>query len=112
MYKIIYEKVKTDDGFLLDVKIRVPDKNPKKTIVMCHGMTSTKQCRRNQLLKLANRLWEDDYKVIQFDFIGHGDSSGKDLDVSLSSFNKDLTTIINKYCKKKISIYLDFLLVV
>ena len=98
MYKVVYERVKTDDGFELDVEIRNPGVEPKKTVVMCHGLTSTKQCRRKQLFKLANRLWEDDYRVIQFDFRGHGDSSGSDIDVSLTSFHKDLTTIINKYC--------------
>ena len=106
MYIVKYEKVKTNDNFELDVEIRIPGVKPKKTVVMCHGLTSSKQCRRKQLFKLANRLWENDYKVIQFDFRGHGDSSGCDLDVSLSSFQKDLTTIIDKYINKDEEFYM------
>ena len=40
--KIINEKVKTKDDFELDIKISFPDGDYKKTIVMCHGLTSFK----------------------------------------------------------------------
>lgn len=95
--KIKYKKVVTEDNFELDVEIRLPEDKTKKTVVMCHGLTSEKHGRRDQLLKVANELCKDGYKVIQFDWRGHGKSSGEDLDVCPESFYTDITTIINRY---------------
>lgn len=95
--KIINEKTLTKDKFELDVKISQPETKVKKTIIMCHGLTSSKEGRRKQLQTIAERLCENGYKVIQFDWRGHGKSSGLDIDVSLSGFQEDLNTIINTY---------------
>lgn len=97
--KIINEKVMTKDNFELDVKISLPDGDYKKIVVMCHGLTSSKEGRREQLKNIAEKLCNDGYKVIQFDWRGHGESSGKDLDVNLTGFQTDLTTIIDTYVK-------------
>ena len=97
--KIINEKVITNDKFELDVKISVPNRDYKKVVVMCHGLTSSKEGRREQLKNIAEKLCNDGYKVIQFDWRGHGESSGKDLDVNLTGFQTDLTTIIDTYVK-------------
>ena len=97
--KIINEKVKTSDNFELDVEIRIPDGKIKKTVVMSHGLTSYKEGRKNQLLQIANALCNDGFKVIQYDFRGHGKSSGTDLDVCPTSLKDDLDTIINNYIK-------------
>ena len=93
---IFHDKVKTNDGFELDVEIKTPD-NYKKTVVMSHGMTSNKEGRKGQLTKIANALFENGYRVIQFDYRGHGKSSGKDLDVCPTSYFTDLKTIIDTY---------------
>ena len=53
---------------------------------MCHGLTSSKEGRRNQLKTIAEKLCNDGYKVIQFDWRGHGKSSGTDIDVNLTGF--------------------------
>lgn len=95
--KIKCEKIKTKDNFELDVEIRFPENQIKSTVVMCHGLTSSKHGRKEQLLKIANKLCENGFKVIQFDWRGHGKSSGNDLDVSPKSFYIDITTIINNY---------------
>lgn len=97
--KIINEKVITKDNFELDVKISLPDGDYKKIVVMCHGLTSSKEGRREQLKNIAEKLCNDGYKVIQFDWRGHGESSGIDLDVNLTGFQTDLTTIIDAYVK-------------
>lgn len=97
--KKINERVQTKDKFDLDVQILIPDKEVKNTVVMCHGLTSKKTGRRNQLQVIADKLCYNGYKVIQFDWRGHGNSSGSDMDVSLSGFQTDLNTIINTYVK-------------
>lgn len=94
---ILNEKVITEDGFELDVQIRIPNSDIKKIIIMSHGLTSNMAGRDNQFFKLADSLCENGFKVIQYDFRGHGKSSGIDLDVSLSSLKNDLEMIVNKY---------------
>lgn len=96
---VVYEKIKTIDNFELDVEIREPECYKNKIVIMCHGLTSSKHGRHNQLLKIAETLYKDGYKVIQFDWRGHGKSSGRDLDVTLSSFQTDLSAVIDKYIK-------------
>ena len=98
---IIKEKVKTADGFELDVQINEPTSMYKKLVIMSHGLTSYKEGRRNQLTIIASALCNAGYKVIQYDFRGHGKSSGKDLDVSPTSLKTDLETIINQYAKNE-----------
>lgn len=95
--KIINEKVKTKDDSELDIKISLPDEDYKKAIVMCHGLTSFKDGRRGQLKNIAEKLCGDGYKVIQFDFRGHGESSGVDMDVNLTGFQTDISTVIDTY---------------
>lgn len=92
-------KVETSDGYVLDVTTRVPKGNIKKTIVMCHGVTNHKKGPHGELDNIASALSQDGYKVIQFDFRGHGKSSGKDLNVCLSGLEEDLKTIIDKLVK-------------
>lgn len=99
--KIINEKVKTKDDFELNIKISLPDEDYKKAIVMCHGLTSSKDGRRGQLKNIAEKLCSDGYKVIQFDFRGHGESSGIDTDVNLTGFQTDISTIIETYIKNE-----------
>ena len=66
--KIKCDKIKTIDNFELDVEIRFPENQIKSTVVMCHGLTSSKHGRKEQLLKIANKLCENGFKVIQFDW--------------------------------------------
>lgn len=90
-------KVKTLDDFELDVKILTPEQEIKKTVIMSHGLTSSMDGRRGQLLKIAETLCSNGYKVIQYDFRGHGKSSGVDLDVSPNSLFTDLKTIVDNF---------------
>jgi len=99
--KIENKKIRTNDCYELDIEIRKPTISYKKVIIMCHGLTSKKEGRKGQLTKIADTLCENGYKVIQFDWRGHGKSSGIDLDVCPSSFYKDLTSIIEEYAKNE-----------
>lgn len=91
--------IKTADNFELNVLISAPEGNAKKTVVMCHGLTSYKEGRRGQLTTVAKALCDDGYKVIQFDFRGHGKSSGTDLDVRPTTLEEDLKTVIDNFVK-------------
>ena len=44
------------DEFELDVKISLPDTDYKKIVVMCHGLTSSKEGRREQLKIIAEKF--------------------------------------------------------
>lgn len=99
--KVLSNNVVTKDLFKLDVKILEPDRQEKTTVVMCHGLTSEKDGRKGQLKTIAEKLCNDGHKVIQFDWRGHGKSSGCDMDVSLNGFQTDLSTIIDTYVKNE-----------
>lgn len=98
------EFIKTDDGFELAVKINEPEEY-ENTIVFCHGVTNCKEGRNKELDTIADKLSQNGYRTIQFDFRGHGKSSGTDMDVSLTSFVSDLNTIINHYIDNKKKLY-------
>lgn len=101
-------KVKTADNFELDVVEYYPDIHNKKLIIMCHGLTGCKQGivqSDTHLTKLAEELCQKGFQVVQFDWRGHGNSSGVDLDVNCRSFLTDLDTIIQKY-KQNNELYL------
>lgn len=68
------------------------------TIVFCHGITG---CRKGRTMdddyfqKLATELMKRNYKVVLFDFSGHGNSGGNDYDVTLSKSTMELKTVID-----------------
>ena len=89
----------TSDKFELDTQSYVPNNPNGKIIVMCHGLTGVKQGRVSEdtyLFELAKKLCENGFKVLQFDWRGHGKSSGTDLDVCCDSFFCDLDTVVKK----------------
>lgn len=87
-------KLKTEDNFIIDAVAHYPNIEPKITIIMCHGCTSFKDGRNLEMLKLAEKLCQNGFKVVRFDFRGHGKSSGEQIDVNLESFIKDLDCVI------------------
>lgn len=95
--KIENTRVTTPDGFDLSVEIRTPEGEAKKTIVMSHGATVPRAGKNGSLIVLADALCNAGYRVVQYDFRGHGESSGKDLDVCLSGLRTDLETIIENF---------------
>lgn len=82
----------------LFVETYTPD-TVKSTIIFCHGITGCRKGRTTNddyLQKLANKLMKENYKVILFDFSGHGDSEGNDYDVTLTKSTMELTKIIEQ----------------
>jgi len=101
-------KIKTHDGFDLETVVFMPTKQNGKVIVMCHGLTGVKEGRvpeDTHLTELATKLCGNGFKVVQFDWRGHGQSSGKDLDVNCESFFNDLDAVI-KHEKGDMELYL------
>ena len=71
-------------------------KNIKSTILFCHGITGCRKGRTKDddyFQVLAKKLMDLDYKVVLFDFSGHGDSEGNDFDVTLSKSTKELEVV-------------------
>ena len=72
--------------------------NAKQTIFFCHGITG---CRKGRTMgdsyfqDLADRLMNNDFKVVLFDFSGHGDSGGNDYDVTLSKSVSELKLVFD-----------------
>ncbi len=96
--QIIRGVVSTKDKIDLATLRFVPDKPEKATIVMCHGITGTKEGRVREdtfLIDLAKFLCFQGFKIVTFDFRGHGESGGRDIDVSISSGLTDLESVIN-----------------
>lgn len=78
--------------------------NIKSTIIFCHGITGCRKGRTkddNYFQELAKKLMNLNYKVILFDFSGHGDSEGYDYDVCLSKNTKELEIIFNEEVNDK-----------
>ena len=95
--KIKNYKIITKDNHTLDTVSYTPNISNGKIIIMCHGLTGVKQGRVSDdtyLNTLAERLCDKGFKVVQFDWRGHGLSSGKDIDVNCDSFFNDLDSII------------------
>ena len=97
--KVIPKTILTEDGFSLDTEIFEPNVRGAKVIVICHGLTGDKDGKHGQLLELDKKLCFKGFRVIRFDFRGHGKSSGIDLDVNVESLINDLDAVINSECK-------------
>jgi len=71
----------------------------KSTIIFCHGITGCRTGRTmedNYFQRLAKKLMHLNYKVVLFDFSGHGKSEGYDYDVSLFKSTKELEKVFNE----------------
>ena len=67
-------------------------------IVFCHGITGCRKGRTmadNYFQDLAERLMNQNKKVVLFDFSGHGESEGADCDVTLSKSTTELEMVFN-----------------
>ena len=79
------------------VETYTPD-NAIQTIFFCHGITG---CRKGRTMddsyfqELAKKLMNKKYKVVLFDFSGHGESEGNDYDVTLSKSVSELDLVFD-----------------
>lgn len=96
---MIEEKtVLNDNGEKLFIETFTPN-NANSTIIFCHGITGCRKGRTtsdNYFRELAKRLMNLNYKVVLFDFSGHGDSEGNDYDVCLSKSTKELEKVFKE----------------
>ena len=82
----------------LFVETYIPDKI-KSTIVFCHGITGCRKGRTQDdsyFQVLAEKLMNLNYKVVLFDFSGHGDSEGRDYDVCLDKSTSELEAVFRE----------------
>lgn len=56
--------------------------NNDKIIIMCHGIRGNKE-EKGAFIELENRLAINGFNSFRFDFRGHGESRGKDLEVTI-----------------------------
>jgi pimeloyl-ACP methyl ester carboxylesterase len=78
------EYITSFDSTRIPAIINVPDliKNSKECIVLLHGLTTSKNEYQNVYRNLAEKLAEQGWQSVRFDFRGHGDSED-----SLDQFN-------------------------
>ncbi|MCL1814847.1 MAG: alpha/beta hydrolase [Treponema sp.] len=86
--------IKTFDGFDLKAAILLPEKT-NKIAVMCHGITCNKEEYLGMFNILAKKLSEYNIGSLRFDFRGHGESSGVDLDFDVVSQLIDLKSVMH-----------------
>ena len=73
--------------------------NNDKIVIMCHGIRGNKE-ERGSFTYLAEKLHEEGYSSFRFDFNGHGESSGKDFEMTISKEILDLKNTINMLKEK------------
>ena len=97
------DTISNNNGEKLFVESYVPD-NIKSTIIFCHGITGCRKGRTRDddyFQVLAKKLMDLNYKVVLFDYSGHGDSEGNDYDVSLSKNTGELEIIFQNTVQDK-----------
>jgi len=73
--------------------------NSDKIVIMCHGIRGNKE-ECGSFTYLAKRLQKEGYSSFRFDFNGHGESEGKDYEMTISKEILDLEFTI-KMLKKE-----------
>lgn len=87
--KIFYDS--TDNIKLCGILSKVNEN--RKIVIMCHGIRSMKE-EKGSFTMLAEYLRKSKYNSFRFDFRGHGESKGNDLDVTVEHLIKDLERTI------------------
>ena len=92
-----FKTILNDDSEKIFVETHEPA-SPKATIIFCHGITGCRKGRTTSddyFQKLAARLSDNGYKVVLFDYSGHGDSEGSSRDVCLSKSVSELEKVFD-----------------
>ena len=85
-------RIKTTDNMNLSAIIE-ESKDSDKIVIMCHGIRGQK-FERGVFPDLAEELLKKGISSIRFDFRGHGESDGIDLDVTITKQKEDVESII------------------
>lgn len=96
----------------LSVMVHMPSKFYEgcPLVVCCHGFTGDKIGFSQLTLNLANRLEEEGYGVVRFDYIGSGDSDGCFAeDTTVEGWQEDLRNVLgwvrNQFRRSPIVLY-------
>ncbi len=81
------------DGLKLCGILTKPQKKTQKCIILCHGLTVTKD-EDGIFTELAEKLSNDGFAVFRFDFRGHGESEGNSIDLTITGERKDVDAAI------------------
>lgn len=89
MEKMYYESI---NGLRL-CGVLTESESKNRIVIMCHGIRGNKdECGAFTLL--SEKLLGIDYSSFRFDFNGHGESEGKDLDMTITREIKDLESTV------------------
>ena len=72
-------------------------------VIMLHGFCMDKDEKGNYV-KLSDKLLDNGYDSIRLDFLGHGESNGDSIDLTIDLCLKEIDLIISNYNYKNISI--------
>lgn len=76
-------------------------KKNKVVAVMLHGFGMDKDEKGNYI-RLADRLLEHDIDSIRIDLLGHGNSSGSTLDLTIDKGLEEIEAILSLYCYQEV----------
>lgn len=79
-----------------------PDGPYRGCIVLCHGITSDKN-ENGKFINLSKRLMDAGFVILRFDFRGHGESSLKPEEMTISGELLDLEASISYIMKKQVA---------
>jgi len=85
--------LKNKDGLRLCGILTKPQKETKKCIILCHGITVTKD-EGGIFTELAQKLANNGFAVFRFDFRGHGESEGDSIDLTITGEERDLEATV------------------
>ncbi len=87
------------DGLKLCGILSKPQKKIQKCIILCHGITVTKD-ESGIFTELAKKLSDSGFAVFRFDFRGHGESEGSSIDLTVTGEKNDLESAVT-FMKKQ-----------
>lgn len=96
MEKITFD---SSDGVKLAGVWHIPSSPTSKTIVLAHGLTVDKD-EDGIFVDIANLLAENGFAVFRFDFRGHGESEGKQEDMTIAGELMDLDAAVDEVQNK------------
>lgn len=81
------------DGLKLFGILSTSEKKSKKCVVLCHGITVSKDI--SQFKELSDILLEQGYDSFRFDVRAHGESEGDSLNLTVKDWKNDIKNAIN-----------------
>ena len=90
--KVYYDSM---DGLKLCGVFTIPERKPVGFVLMAHGITTNKD-ESGIYTRIANRLCREGYEVLRFDFRAHGESEGKQREMTVSGEIMDLEASVEQ----------------